>query len=323
MAGFMDANTNFLLRTNLWSRQIKELLLDELNAMKFVRIISDFPDGQTLNIPSIGEAETADFTEGQAIKYNAMDTGNFQFSFDQYKYSAHAISEKFKRDSFYSQDVIAAFVPRQHRALMEAVETNILAKGNAGQLAGSTNIINLADHRWVGSGSNSAITFQDFARVDYALTKANVPLVNKVAVLDPSAIYTLQTQTNMVNLLSPMPMWESVIKDGAVNGFKFRFNIFGYDIYQSNYLPSIASETITSGSNVGTVTNGVANYFFSAAPGDTLPWVGAFRQLPTVYSEFNKDLQQEEYLTICEYGFKLYRPENFVVILTNTSVVPS
>jgi len=41
MAGFSDANTQFLLRTNLWSRQIKELLLDELNAMKFVRIISD------------------------------------------------------------------------------------------------------------------------------------------------------------------------------------------------------------------------------------------------------------------------------------------
>jgi|ERR1700730_1571669 len=41
MAGFMDANTNYLLRTNLWSRQIKELLLDELNAMRFVRIISD------------------------------------------------------------------------------------------------------------------------------------------------------------------------------------------------------------------------------------------------------------------------------------------
>lgn len=323
MAGFMDQNTNFLLRTNLWSRQIKELLLDELNAMKFVRIISDFPDGITLNIPSIGEAETADFTEGQAIKYNAMDTGNFQFTFDQYKYSANAISEKFKRDSFYSQDVIAAFVPRQHRALMEAVETNILAKANSGQTAGSENIINLAPHRWVATGPGSSLTFQDFAAVDYALTKANVPLVNKVAILDPSAIFTLQTQTNMVNLLTPMPLWENVIKDGAVTGFKFRFNILGYDIYQSNYLPSITSESITRGGTSSSVSGGVANYFFSAAPGDTMPWVGAFRQLPTVYSEFNKDLQQEEYLTIAEYGFKLYRPENLVTILTNTSVVPS
>src|ERR1700739_105866 len=157
MAGFNTNNTQFLLRTNIWSRHIKELLLDELNAMKFVRIISDFPGGVTLNIPSIGEAETADFTEGQAIKYNAMDTGNFTFSFDTYKYSANAISEKFKRDSFYAADVIAAFVPRQHRALMEAVETNILAKANAAQTAGNVNIINLADHRWVGTGAGGSI----------------------------------------------------------------------------------------------------------------------------------------------------------------------
>jgi hypothetical protein len=323
MAGFMDANTQFLLRTNLWSRHIKELLLDELNAMKFVRIISDFPDGVTLNIPSIGEAVTADFTEGQAIKYNAMDTGNFTFSFDRYKYSANAISEKFKRDSFYAADVIAAFIPRQHRALMEAVETDILAKANAGQTPSNANIINLADHRWVGTGPGSAISYPDFARAHYALTKANVPLVNLVAIVDPSVAYTIQTQANLVNLLSPMPMWENVVREGAVTGFKFRFNLFGFDIYVSNYLPSIASESITTGGNAGSVSNGVANYFFSAAPGDTLPWVGAFRQMPTVYSEFNKDLQQEEYLTISEWGFKLYRPENLVTILTNTSAVPS
>ncbi len=319
MAGFMDANTQFLLRTNLWSRHIKELLLDELNAMKFVRILSDFPDGQTINIPSIGEAETADFTEGQAIKYNSMDTGNFTFSFGQYKYSAHAISEKFKRDSFYAQDVIAAFVPRQHRALMEAVETRILAQANAAQAASSTNTINNASHRWVASGLNQVFSPTDFAKAHYALTKANVPLTNLVAIVDPSVVYTIQTQTNLVNALSPMPLWESVVKDGAVSGFKFRFNLFGFDIYQSNYLPAIASETVNSIS----VTSGVANYFFSAAPGDTLPWIGAFRQMPTVYSEFNKDLQQEEYLTIAEYDFKLYRPENMITVLSALSAVPA
>jgi hypothetical protein len=317
MAGFNVANTANLFRTNIWSRQIKELLLDELNAMKFVRIISDFPDGFTINIPSIGEAEELDFTEGQAIKYNSMATGNFTFSFDQYKYSANAMSEKFKRDSFYAQDVIAAFVPRQHRVLMEGVEARILAQANAGQTAGNLNVINTANHRFVGSGFNSSLAFQDFAKAQFALFKANVPLTNLVAIVDPSVAYTLQTQANTVNLLSPMPMWESVVRDGAVTGFKFRFNLYGFDIYVSNYLPSIASETINS----LTVTNGVANYFFSAAPGDTLPWVGAFRQMPTVYSEFNKDLQQEEYLTITEYGFKLYRPENMVTILTNTNVV--
>lgn len=319
MAGFTSQGQQYLVRTQLWSTQIKELLLDELNAMKFVRIISDFPDGYTINIPSIGEAETADFNENMAIKYNALDTGNFQFSFDQYKYSANAISEKFKRDSFYAQDVISAFVPRQHRALMEAVETRIFAVANSGQTASNLNTINNASHRWVAGGTGQSITIADFAKAQYALQKANVPLTNLVAVVDPSVAYTLATQANMVNLMSPQQQWASVANDGIVTGFKFRFNVFGFDIYVSNYLPGSISETI----NAVAVTNGVANYFFSATPGDTCPWIGAFRQQPTVYSEFNKDLQQTEYLTICEYGFKLYRPENMVIILTSTAAVPA
>lgn len=319
MAGFTSANNQHLIRTQLWSRQMKELLLDELMAMKFVRIIQDFPDGYTVNIPSIGEAEVADFNENMAIKYNQMDTGNFQFSFDNYKYSANAISEKFKRDSYYSSDVIAAFLPREHRALMEAVETNIFAKANAGQTASNPNTINTASHRWVAGGTGQSLTIQDFAKAQYALQKANVPLTNLVAVVDPSVAYTLATQANMVNLLSPQQMWGDVSRDGLVTGFKFRFNVFGFDVYVSNYLPGGISETVSSVA----VTNGVANYFFSAAPGDTCPWVGGFRQMPTVYSEFNKDLQQTEYLTIAEWGFKLYRPENMVTVLTSTSVVPA
>jgi len=302
---------------------MKELLLDDLNAMKWVRIISDFPDGYTIHIPSLGEATQFDFVEGVAVKYEAMATGDFTFSFDQYKGSAHAISEKFKRDSYYAADVIAAFVPREHRVLMEGVETNILSKINAGQTASDVNAINGASHRWVGSGtynSKPGLAINDFFRAKNSLYRANVPQTNLVAVVDPSTLYALQTQTNAVNLLSPQPMWGDMLQNGGVTGFKFMYNIAGFDIYVSNYLPNSITETIGS----GTVTSdGVCNYFFSAAPGDTLPVVGAFRQMPTVYSEFNKDLQQEEYLTICEYGFKLYRKENIINILTSTGVVPT
>ena len=318
MAGFMTTNTSFLTRTNVWSRTIKELLLDDLVAMKWVRIIDDFPDGQTINIPSIGEAEQNNFVEGQAIKYNSMDTGNFTFSFDQYVYSANAISEKFKRDSFYAADVIAAFVPRQHRVIMEGVETNILSKINAGQTASNLNAINTGNHRWVAQGTSQALApMLDIPSARYSMKKANVPLRDLVAIVDPSVIWSIQTQTNLQNLLTPDPKWQRITADGAETGFKFEMNVFGFDFYSSNYLPAISSETINSVS----VSTGVCNYFFSAAPGDTLPIVGAFRQMPTVYSEFNKDLQQEEYLTVTEYGFKLYRPENMVNILTATGVV--
>ena len=114
MAGF-EVNTNeHFIRSSLWSNQLKSLLLDDLIAMKYVRIL-DLPTdtgSSTFNIPSMGEAETADFVEGGRVKYNKFDTGNYQFTVDQYKYSANSISEKFKRDSFYANDVVAAFLPR-------------------------------------------------------------------------------------------------------------------------------------------------------------------------------------------------------------------
>lgn len=315
--GFTVRSDEHLVRDELWSKQIKQLLLDDLFATKFVRILSDFPDGTLINIPSIGEAETADFSEGQAIRYNRLDTGNFQFSFDQYKYSAHSISEKFKRDSYYAAEVLAAFAPREHRAIMEGVEARIFNRANAGQTASDLNTINEADHRWIGAGTGERITLEDFARAHYALQKANVPMTNLVAVVDPTVAFTLQTQANLMNILQTNPMWDNVVRDGLVTGMKFRFNIFGFDVYVSNYLPRVGAETIDSRS----VTAGVTNLFFSAAPGDTMPIIGGFRQMPTVYSEFNKDLQQTEHLTITEYGFKLYRPENMVIVITDTDVV--
>lgn len=317
-SGFSVATNEHLIRSNLWSRQIKQLLLDDLYAMKFVRMIEEFPDGDTINIPSIGEAEVQDFAEGQAIRYNKLDTGNFTFSFDKYQYSAHSITEKFKRDSFYAQDVIASFAPRQHRAILQAIETRIFDRMNSGQTASNANTINGGDHRWVGSGTGSALALADFEKARYSLTKALVPLNNLVAVVDPSVAYSIVTQPNVQNLLTPSPMWQSLVSDSLVTGMKFRFNLGGFDVYVSNYLPSSITETVGSKSVSST---GVANFFFSAAGGDINPIIGGFRQQPTVHSKFNIDLQQEEFLTICEHGWKLYRPENLCTVLTDKAVV--
>lgn len=49
-SGFSVATNEHLIRSNLWSRQIKQLLLDDLYAMKFVRVIEEFPDGDTINL---------------------------------------------------------------------------------------------------------------------------------------------------------------------------------------------------------------------------------------------------------------------------------
>ncbi len=316
-SGFTTGNDEHLIRSELWSKQIKQLLMDDLMGTKYVKILTEFPDGTTFTIPTLGEAEHRDFVEGQAVKYDALDTGEYQFSFDKYVYSAHSVSEKFKRDSFYASDVITAFAPREHRAIMTAVEARILSRGPDGQTASNTNTINGAEHRWVGSGTSESMHLTDFAKADYALRKANVPASHKVAIVDASVAHTIQTMTNATSLLSPMPKWGNMVNTGLVTGTQFAFSLYGFDVYISNYLKQDMAETIGAKS----VTTGVANLFFSAAPGDTLPFIGGFRQMPTVQSKFNMDLQQEEFLTIAEYGFKLYRPENMVVVLTDTDVV--
>jgi hypothetical protein len=316
VSGFTASNNEHLIRSNLWSSQIKEVLLDELFATKFVDMITDFPDGDTLNIPSIGQAEVIDYDEGQAVRYTAMDTGNFTFTINKYKSSATYITNKMKQDSYYMSRLVSSFVPKQHRAISKAIEVDVLNLPFAGQTASDLNTINGAPHRWVAAGTSNVLVPQDFAKAKYALQKANVPMTNLVAIIDPSAEYQLGTITNLVNL-AYNPKWEGVVREGMSTGMKFLFNVYGFDVYVSQNLPNGKTETI-NGRTVS--TNGVANYFFSAAS-DVLPFVGNVRQPPKVDSEYNKDLQREEYVTTCRYGYKLYRPENMVTVLSDASQV--
>lgn len=315
MAGFATTTNEHLIRSNLWSTQIKDIFDDELLGMNHVDWITDFPDGDTINIPSIGQAEVRDYEEGQAIRYTAMDTGNYTFTINEYKTSATFVYDKYKQDSFYMNRVEQMFVPKQARAIAKAMEVDLLARGPDGQTASNLNTINGANHRFVGSGTNETIDVKDFALASYALRKANVPMTNLVAIVDPSVAYKLETQTNLINLTNN-PQWEGVIRDGAMSGTKFRFNVFGWDVYTSQNLKQGMAETVGGKS----VTVGVANLFFSAAS-EALPIVGHIRQAPRVESKRNVDFQRDEYVTTCRYDFKLYRPENMIVVLTDTDQV--
>lgn len=317
MAGISYAtHSDHLVRANLWSNQVKETLLDELMGTKYVDMITDFPDGDTLNIPSIGQAEVMDYAEGQGVKYTGMDTGNFTFTINKYKSSATYITEKMKQDSFYMSRLVSSFVPKQSRAIAKAMEIDIMNLGPDGQTASNLNQINGADHRWVGSGTSEVINLDDFAKARYALQKANVPMTNLTAIVDPSVEFALGKLVANSSAMVYNPRWEGIVASGMSTGMTFLVNILGFDVYVSQNLKSGIAETV----NGKSVTTGVANLFFSAAP-DVLPFVGSIRQAPKVDSEYNKDFQREEYVTTCRYGFKLYRPENMVVVLTDTDQV--
>ena len=82
MAGMTTSNTDVLTRSELWSNMLKKVLEEDLNAMQYVNWI-DFPDGNTMTIPSIGTLDASDYVEDTAIEYTPMDTGEFQFSITQ------------------------------------------------------------------------------------------------------------------------------------------------------------------------------------------------------------------------------------------------
>lgn len=332
MAGMSTANMDAVTRAELWSTQLKDILMDKTQGTNYVRWLSEFPDGTTFTIPSIGSLDAYDYTEGQPVVYTALDTGEFQFSITTYLATGTNITRKAKQDSFYSSEIIASFVPKQARAIEERLETDILKEGQpktgtpAGyQTVANQNVINGGRHRWVGSDTLNAkrvLAPQDFAEANYSLNKANVPNSNRIAIVDPSTVFVMETQTNLVNL-SNNKQWEGIVASGISGDMQFKVNIYGFDVYTSNRLARCGTDQVGTSETIGGVASGtdaVCNLFFSAAA-DVLPFIGAWRQMPTVDTEFNKDLQQDEFVTTCRYGIKIYRPENLVTILSDPTAV--
>lgn len=323
MSGMTTANMSQLTRSELWSSELKEILRDEMQAQKYVRMLDGFPDGDTFTIPSIGQLQVDNYEEDTDVLYRPMDTGEFQFTITEYLSSASYITNKAKQDAFYAAQLEAAFVPEQERAIMAHFERTTLATPEAGVSANSQELIDGIQHRWAGSTSGAFISVSDFARARYALKKLNVPDTNLVAVVDPSVEYTINTLSNLVSV-SDNPRWEGIVSSGIATGMKFVKNIYGFDVYTSNYLKSVTDNALTNAASTPanvdfSTVNGKVNLFFSAAS-NVMPFVGAWRQAPKVDFEYNKDKQRDEYVTTARYGVKLYRPENMVRIITKTNV---
>ena len=315
------ANTTLLTRSDIWSTELKEILRDEMMAQRYVRMLEGFPDGDTFHIPSIGQAQVDNYAEDTAVTYRPLDTGEFTFSVDKYLSSATYMTKKAEQDIFYANELMSRFVPEQERAIMEHFETTTMAAPEAGVAANSAEAIDGIAHRIAG-GNSGVIELADFAYARYALKKANVPDQAMVAIVDPSVEFVLNTLQNLVNV-SNNPRFEGIVRDGIATGMRFVANVYGFDVYTSNYLAdatdSALNERDGSTAQDFSSTNGKVNLFFSASP-TVNPFVGAWRQMPEVDYEYNKDFQRHEFVTTARYGVKLYRPENMVRIVSNPNV---
>jgi len=318
MAGIDYAKVNeHLVRTELWSSELKDILQEQLMGTKYVRMLNGFPDGNQFTIPSIGELPMREVAENTPVTYDAMDTGEFTFSIDRYVEAATFITDKAKQDSFYAQQLIGMFPSKMRRALDENLESSVFSLANT-QTVNDANTINGAAHRFVASGSsNTVLSLDDFSKAKYALDKAQAG-GTRVAIIDASQEYVFNNLVGAQAFVNN-PQFGGIVNGGFVNevtGMRFIRSIFGFDVYVSNFL---ATPTDTAVGGVNVPASPVTNIFMSVG-GDLTPFVGAYRQMPRVEYERNKDLRRDEYVMNARFGLKLYRPECLVSVISKSTI---
>lgn len=323
MTGNYTGNTEPAIRALVHSEAMLEVLQDDFLPESLARNVTDFGDGNQLQIPTIGEMSLFDLEEGQPTPTSAIDTGKIFLNITTHRGVAGFITDELKEDGYKAAAVEAAIVPQSLRAIKESYETDLLATAtstsNGMVTLGDANKINGKDHRWIANGTNNTITMEDFLYAKLSFDKANVPDEGRIAIVDPIVEATLNNLTNLVNV-SNNPMFEGMVTTGFSKGRKFVRNIFGFDIWVSNRLPRVASEAI-SNSEIGaaSITSGVNNIFMSVAGDETKPFMAAMRRMPRVEGDRNVSERRDEFHTTARWGFGLQRAESLISIVTSES----
>lgn len=310
-----------LKRNNVYTTQIKEAFEDEVFAQQMVRMINDFGDGDNYRISSLGELVIDQMSESVSLPERRPDTGQFVFNINEFVGTKVPFTDKFLEDDFLASAAVASVPRKMKRAFDEYYETQVL-KLHQVQTNANPNTINNADHRYGASGTNGEVTVQDLAYARYALQKAKVPLQGLVAIVDPAFEFNLNV-TSTITDISNNPRWEGIIETGIGAGDSVRFlrNIFGWDIFVSDYLDkATATEALDEydGSTGATVGVGdTYNLLFSIADEETKPFIGAWRRTPKIVSWRDEDIETDYHQFSARFGLNLYRPESLITIASN------
>lgn len=311
------SNTAFI-EAQQYSDFILENMHDGLLPAEFYRDVSDFGEGETLNIKTIGEAQIQEVEEDVAITYAPIETGNVQLTITDYVGDGWYVTDKMRQDGSQIEQLLAVRGKEATRAIQEYFETRCFSVLNSGQTAGNANNINGFAHRIGATGTNQTIELADLVNMRLSFDKAEVPQAGRIAVVDPIVEATLNLKFNItsgVAGLAANPTVQNIFESGFAREHNFIINLYGWNIMTSNRLPSIASETV----GAVTVTTGVANLFMCVADDHCKPLMTAWRQMPKVEGERNKDKQRDEFVQTARFGVGVQRVDTLGVILTDAT----
>jgi hypothetical protein len=321
----LTSNTSAFIEAQQYSQFILENLHDYLLPEGMWRDVTDFGSGTTLNIKTVGTVTLQDAAEDTPLNYSPIDTGTLQLTITDYVGDAWKVSDDLREDGSQVDTLMAMRAMESTRALGENHETKFLNVANAAQTAANVNLVNGRPHRWVGSADSNArtITLQDFISMKLAFDKANVPAAGRIAIVDPVVEATLNSLSNLVSV-SNNPMFEGIVTEGFARDHKFVRNIFGFDVYTSNFLPSLtATEAIdASGYGLTSETAAVgdkANVFMCVADDSCKPVMHAWRRAPKTEGWRDNEERADKYQVTSRFGFGAQRVDTLGVILTHSS----
>lgn len=319
--GINSQTNSVAIREKIYNAALRSALEPYLMAQNFVDVITEFTDGEKFIDIEIGNATVHDYVEGTDIVLEGLDMKDREFTINQYRQSGHYITEKFAQDSYVSAKIAAVVPAKEARALAADLEQKIFGLQSVLQTAGNANALEGCPHRWLAgydataaSQTYGALSLSDFAMAATALHKLGYfgPMV---AIIPTFQEYAITTSASFKNALAYQPMYERVFQEGAITGSRFAFNIFGFDVYVSNFTPVIASETIAALDGTSkTVGNAGLACFFANIP-DMRPWRMAWRMMPKFEGNWNMYKRREEFVTVCRYGLGKGETPNFIGVL--------
>ena len=205
---------------------------------------------------------------------------------------------------------MAARSSESTRAIQEIFETRFLKKCNTLQTNANANLVNGFAHRISSVAASNVAALSDIIKMKLSFDKANVPTAGRMLIVDPVVGATLDGLVSIGRDVTPFG--QKILENGFSKDHQFLMNLYGWNIISSNRL-----DKGSFGDGTTTVTTGVANIFMSLADDNTKPIMAAWRRMPKVEGERNKDLRRDEFVTSCRWGIGTQRVDTLGVVVTS------
>lgn len=312
------ANSTAFIEAEQYSAFILRNLQDGLLPGVMYRNVTDFGSGTTLHIKTVGSVTIQDGAEEVPFDYSPIESGEVTLTITDYVGDAWYVTDELREDGAQVEALMAARSSESTRAIQETFESRFLAKCNSSQTNANANLVNGFAHRIASAvataGSENTILLDHFIKMKLAFDKANVPMAGRIAILDPVAGATLDRLVSIARDVTPFG--QKILESGFDRDHEFLMNLYGWNIITSNRL---AKGSFSDGTT--TVTNGVANVFMSLADDNTKPIMAAWRRMPKVEGERNKDLRRDEYVTSARWGFGTQRVDTLGIVITDAAKI--